>query len=243
MHIRLLFLCVVGLLLSCTTARAQPNVYTGFIGGYSSSIINNVDGIIISEPYFINGINYRLTNKHVPGFDLGGFISYELNQEADDVANFFIDFEVRYSGNGTELNFSNSQDYFYKMKFNYQYANSALIVTGKYNRIFAGLGGQFGLNTAPHNIVYTSSGKGKLDAFGTDIEQQQQLRNVLYGKSNFGLIGRLGLRIIPQLDIEARYNYGLKNIIEVQPNSYNFIQKQNHANSVELLVKYYLNRD
>ena len=68
-------------------------------------------------------------------------------------------------------------------------------------------GPQIGINLSPENIVYTSGGPGKLPAFGTDLQQQQQIRNVLKGKNNFGINFHLGY------DLEEEDSMSICNII------------------------------
>jgi len=241
------FLFTYFILTFSASARAQnvgPStgpLYVGLIGGANYSNISKVDKIIISEPYFIN---YNLKNEYVYGEEGGVFFDYKL-----DADHWSLNGEVVYSAQGTTLSFSNSQDFNYTMKFNYQFVNIQPKIdyyiltsssTTNYTSFHVGLGLKFGYNTAPYNIVYTSSGTGKLPAFGTDLEQQQQLRNVLYGENNLGFVVATGFQF-SSFEIELRAFRGLKNIVEVQPNSYNFIQQDNHNNTFEGVLKYYIN--
>lgn len=93
-----------------------------------------------------------------------------------------------------------------------------------------------GINVAPRDIVYNSWGTGVLPAFGTDLEQQQQLRNVLLGKNNFGLAVDLGYTIGSLVKLGARYYWSATNAVETEANSYNFIAVKNTNTVYELSV-------
>lgn len=93
-----------------------------------------------------------------------------------------------------------------------------------------------GINVAPRDIVYNSWETGVLPAFGTDLEQQQQLRNVLLGKNNFGLAVDLGYTIGSLVKLGARYYWSATNAVETEANSYNFIAVKNTNTVYELSV-------
>lgn len=73
-------------------------------------------------------------------------------------------------------------------------------------------------------------------AFGTDLEQQQQLRNVLLGRNNFGLAVDVAYNIGTLIKVGARYYYSATNAVETEANSYNFIAAKNTNTVYELSV-------
>jgi hypothetical protein len=126
------------------------------------------------------------------------------------------------------------------MAFAYQYVN--IVGLTKWfpfaGQVSFGAGPYLGINVAPRDIVYTSWGKGKLPAFGTDLEQQQQLRNVLMGKNNFGLAIDVAYNIGSLVKVGARYYWSATNAVETEANSYNFIAAKNVNTVIELSVAF-----
>lgn len=212
--------------------RAQTNDF-GFKAGANYSNVSNLSTIILSEPYFIN---YKIKETGRYGWHLG--IYYEYKLENNKLA---FQSEIMYSRQGGNVVFNNyEKDFNYKMEFAYQYVN--IVSMAKWfpfaNKLGLSLGaGPFlGINVAPRNIIYTSWGKGKDPAFGTDLEQQQQLRNVLMGKNNFGLAVDLAYDIGNLIKVNARYYWSATNTVETEANSYNFIAVKNTNTVYELSV-------
>jgi hypothetical protein len=124
------------------------------------------------------------------------------------------------------------------MEFAYQYVNIVGLAKwfpGK-GKVSLGAGPFLGLNVATRNIQYNSWGEGKLPAFGTDLQQQQQLRNVLRGKNNFGLAVDAAYDVIPFLKVGGRWYWSGTNTVETQANSYNFIPYKNTNTVWELSI-------
>jgi hypothetical protein len=225
MYLRIIFLGVFMSFLSLTNVHAQI-YHFGFKAGANYSKISNLSTIILSEPYFIN---YSIKESGRFGWHLGIF--YEYNLEETPVA---FQSEIQYSRQGGNVEFSNfEKDFHYKMEFAYQYIN--IVSVAKWfpwsGNVGLGAGPFLGINVATRNIRYKSWGDGKLDAFGTDLQQQQQLQNVLRGKNNFGLAVDASWDITDNVKIGGRYYWSATNAVETQANSYNFITAKN-ANTV-----------
>lgn len=202
--------------------------------------INDLETTILSEPFFTN---YTLNKAKKLGF-MGGFgVNWELK---NTIASLNLD--VLYSQQSSDLLFNNSErDFNYKMQFNYRYLNLPLMIkVYPFEKVHDGLHGfnvgigpQLGLNLTPNNIIYTSGGSGKLPAFGTDLEQQQQLRNVLKGKNNFGVNFQLGYEFVGiGLNLELRYHYGLTDNVQTETNAYNFIENKNTNNAIQFTLSW-----
>jgi hypothetical protein len=210
---------------------AQPfdGIRLHLIGGANYSYISNLQTTILSEPYFTG---YTLNGKHRYGFNAGAGMTAELKRSI-----FAIGFDVLYSQQGSELDFQNTvEDFYYTMRFDYAFINLPLVVKcypfekthDGLHGFNVGVGVQVGFNIAAENIKYTSGGPGYQPAFGTDLQEQQQLRNVLKGKNNTGILLCLGYDI-PNIgiDFSARYHFGLSDVVETTPNGYNFIENKN----------------
>lgn len=223
---------VILLILFLTVKTTEAQIYSfGFKGGANYSKVSNLSTIILSEPYFIN---YSITETGRYGWHLGIF--YEYNFEEQPLG---FQSEIMYSRQGGNVNFSNyEKDFHYKMEFAYQYMN--IVGLAKWfpghGHFSFGAGPFLGINVAARNIKYKSWGTGKQDAFGTDLQQQQQLQNVLRGKNNFGLAVDAGFDVNQYVKIGARYYYSATNTVETQANSYNFITAKNNNTVIELSV-------
>jgi len=234
MYLRTALLGVFALSLSATATYGQ--IYSfGFKAGANYSKISNLSTIILSEPYFIN---YSISESGRYGWHLGIFYEYKFEE-----APLGFQSEIQYSRQGGNVDFSNfDKDFHYKMEFAYQYIN-ILSIAKWYpykGHVSLGAGPFLGINVATRNIIYKSWGTGKLAAFGTDLQQQQQLRNVLRGKNNFGLAVDAAWDINDYVKIGGRYYWSATNAVETQANSYNFIPKKNTNTVWELSVAWSL---
>jgi hypothetical protein len=236
MRLRTTYLCLPVLLFVTTFTQAQTYTF-GFKAGANYSKISNLSTIILSEPYFIN---YTMKESGRYGWHLG--IYYEFKFEESPLG---FQSEIQYSRQGGNVNFDNiEKDFHYKMEFAYQYMNIVSIAKwypghGKFS---FGAGPFLGINVATRNIKYTSWGTGKQDAFGTDLQQQQQLQNVLRGKNNFGLAVDAAFDLGQYMKFGARYYWSGTNAVETQANSYNFITAKNNNTVIELSVAFSIER-
>ncbi len=221
MPFRLPLVCLSVSLILTTTALAQTNSF-GFKAGGNYSQVGNLSTIILSEPYFLN---YSIKDVGRYGWHLGFYYEYKL--EGDKLG---FQSELNYSRQGGNVVFDNfEKDFNYKMEFAYQYVNIVELVKWYpfHSIVSLGIGPFLGINVAPRNIIYTSWGKGKNPAFGTDLEQQQQLRNVLLGKNNFGGAVDIGVDLGKWIKLGGRFYWSGTNTVETQANSYNFIAAKN----------------
>lgn len=204
---------------------------------YSST--SDLQTTILSEPYFTN---YSLNAKPRWGWTGGGFLNFRFSNQT-----LGLQTEIMYAQQGSDLLFNNMEkDFHWRMQFKHQYINLAGLFKlypwgSKEERALSGLnvgvGPQLGFAIASDNIVYTSWGAGKLPQFGPDLLQQQQIRNVLKGKSNFGFNVGLGYRFRSfGLVLDARYFTGITDVVETQSNSYNFIEDKNTNKAFQFTV-------
>jgi hypothetical protein len=224
--------------------RKEGPLNYGLKAGVTRSVIKDLESTILSEPYFLN---YTLSSEPVVGGSGGFFVNYRF------IPNVALETQLLYSQQGSVLKFNNiEKDFNYKINFGYQYIN----VLGQikfypwgnagnfYDRGYQAkqgfnlsVGPQLGVNISSQNIKYTSGGTGRLAAFGSDLEQQQQLRNVLKGKTNFGFSFGIGYEFENiGLVIDARYFVGLTDVVETQANSYNFIENKNTNKAIQFTL-------
>jgi hypothetical protein len=230
MRMKRLAFCVLAFLVHSTTTYAQEYAF-GFKTGANYSKISNLSTIILSEPYFIN---YSIAETGRYGWHLGIYYDYYLEDKR-----LGFQSEIMYARQGGNVEFNNyERDFNYKMEFAYQYVN--LVALAKWfpyeGKVGLGAGPFLGINVATRNIKYTSWGAGKEAAFGTDLQQQQQLRNVLRGKNNFGLAVDASWEIKNAVKIGGRFYWSATSAVETQANSYNFIATKNNNSVWELSV-------
>jgi hypothetical protein len=225
MPLRKTFLCLFAFVLFSLTAQAQIFAFGGKAGA-NYSRISSLSTIILSEPYFLN---YTIKETSRVGWHLGIFYEYKLEDERTGFQT-----EIMYATQGGNVEFANTgKDFNYKMEFAYQYIN--IVGLAKWfpgsGKVSLGAGPFLGINVATRNIKYRSWGAGVQPDFGTDLQQEQQLRNVLRGKNNFGLALDAGYDINNIIKIGGRWYWSATNAVETQANPYNFIPAKN-ANTV-----------
>jgi hypothetical protein len=230
MRMNRIVLCGLLLIGFHTTTRGQEYDF-GFKAGVNYSKISNLSTIILSEPYFIN---YSIAETGRTGWHLGIYYDYNLEDKR-----LGFQSEIMYARHGGNVEFSNyERDFHYKMEFAYQYIN--LVGLAKWfpfeKSVALGAGPFLGINVATRNLKYTSWGEGKEEAFGTDLQQQQQLRNVLRGKNNFGLAVDASWLIKDAVKVNGRFYWSATSAVETQANSYNFIATKNNNTVFEFSV-------
>jgi hypothetical protein len=217
----------------------EKTVNYGMKAGAIYSSISGLETTILSEANFKN---YTLKMKPRYGWSAGMFLNYRLEHKV-----LGLQTEITYAQQGSDLLFDNfEKDFNYKMQFDYQFLNIAGLLKvypwggseqNGLNGLNVGVGPQLGLNVAPQNIIYTSWGPGKRPEFGPDLLQQQQLRNVLKGKTNFGFTVGLGYEFKNfGLTLDTRYQMAITDAVETQSNSYNFIENKNTNQTFQFSV-------
>jgi opacity protein-like surface antigen len=234
----LMSLAFASLFIHYLHAQTFDGVRISLKGGALYAGINDLETTILSEPFFLN---YSLNKEQKVGYTGGFGVNWELKSSI-----LALNLDVLYARQGSDLVFENFEKNFnYRMQFNYQYLNFPLLIkVYPFEKVHDGLHGlnvgagpQFGLNLSPQNIIYTSEGPGKLPAFGTDLEQQQQLRNVLKGQNNFGLNFHLGYEIAGAgINFDLEYHYGLTDVVRTEANAYNFIENKNTNNTIQFTL-------
>lgn len=245
------FLSLFSLFSAVTHAQVFDINEASLIGGASGgrvigSEIRWLDQVIIPETFFIN---YTLRPKKMTGWAYAAFVNLK-----DNNSGLGFQLDVDYAEQFSMLDFNNyATDFWYKMTFKNKYFNIIPSVrwypgTTFESRRFRGVnlftGLQIGFSKNAADILYESGGNGRLLTFGSDLEQQEQLNQVLKNKSNNGWVNGLGIendfrigRLLLPVVLEAKYHFGFKDIIRTLPNSYNFAERYNNNNFVQITLK------
>lgn len=137
------------------------------------------------------------------------------------------DFEYVDWFDGNSANAADSLQY--RLWLNYSYINVGFVTNlyfiGK-DPILIGpcFGFDFGFNVSPKNITYRSNHP----ELGPDLQIQENISNVLRGRTAAWLIAGIGAHLGP-IDLFARYRFGLNDLVTTEANSYNFIDNKNSA--------------
>ncbi|SFM90234.1 Outer membrane protein beta-barrel domain-containing protein [Chitinophaga sp. YR627] len=251
-YTRVLLISMLGCL-SVTLAHAQyrDELIYGLQFGANYSYADDITTTIIPEPYFTD---YKARNKWLPGINVGGFVNLR-GTEAPAIAGHA---EVSFSTQGGKMIFYNNQtDFNYELKFISASITTDLLVKfypgengqNNWKNFNIGTGVEINAVTSHDNIKYKSW--NSLEAFGSDLEQQRQLRNVLKARTSYGIVVNIGYECsnttsifhIPfPVTFDFRYVLGLRDVLETYPNSYNFIDNYNNGHCFQFKLGYFFPR-
>lgn len=226
-------LCMV--ILIVIRLEAQPGrkaddnfLQFGLKAGAVYTNITNLAKMLVSDPYYTG---YTFENSSQVGFTGGIFLNYKLEGSISAIYS-----ELSYSHLGNKLHYSDIYDFNYDFILKYNYVNmdmwyKAYIFKG----MNLGAGPRIGLNVSPGGIYYNSNGE---DKFGPDIRIQQQMRDVLKGRTNFSLGVSAGYEFEFGVSIDVRYYYGITDVTETEVNNFHFIENQNNSRVLQFTIGY-----
>lgn len=225
----LLVFCACFSLPAQTKGTGNDNfLQAGIKAGAGYSGISDLSKMLVSESYYTG---YTFTNKGVASFTGGLYINYKFKES---ISAFYA--EVSYSRIGNILHYSDVNNLEYDLEIKYDYINidfwyKAYLVSG----LYIGVGPRIGFNLTPGGLYYTSNGEA---IYGPDIRIQQQMRDVLKGRTNFALGLGLGYEMPFGLAIDARYYFGISDVIETEVNNFHFIENKNSSHVLQITIGY-----
>jgi len=184
--------------------------------------------VLVSESYYTG---YTFENSEVWGFTGGVYINYKFEESISALYS-----EISYSRLGNKLHYSDIDDLNYDFIIKYDYLNLELWYKAYlYGGLHLGIGPRIGFNLTPGGLFYTSNGE---DLFGPDIRIQQQMRDVLKGRTNFCLCVSAGYEFSNGLSIDARFYFGLSDVMETEVNNFHFIENSNASRVIQITLGY-----
>jgi Outer membrane protein beta-barrel domain len=220
-------------------AKAQPkekddrNLQFGFKAGAVYSNITGISKVLVSESYYTN---YTFKNNSTWGASGSIFLNYKFEESISALYS-----ELSYCRLGNMLHYADINDFKYDVAIKYDYVNFELFYKAYiFHGLHLGVGPRIGFNLTPDGLYYTSNGEAK---YGPDIRIQQQMRDVLKGRTNFSLGVGIGYEFPMGLTIDARYYYGISDVMETEVNNFNFIENKNAGRSLQFTVGYALPYD
>lgn len=223
-------------LLTINRIEAQPGGNTekinflqfGFKAGAANTSISDLSKVLVSESYYTG---YTFENSSVWGFTGGLYINYKFEGSISAIYS-----ELSYSRLGNKLHYSDVNDFNYDFEVKYDYFNlEFLYKVYFFNALYLGAGPKIGFILTPGNLYYTSNGE---DLFGPDIRIQQQMRDVLKGRTNFSLGVGAGYEFPFGLSIDARFYYGVSDVMETEVNNFHFIENKNASRILQITLGY-----
>lgn len=222
--------------LEAQSGRSNDNsssLQIGFKAGAANTKISDLSKVLVSESYYTG---YTFENSSVWGFSGGIFLNYKFEGSISAIYS-----ELSYSRLGNKLHYSDIEDFNYDFVVKYDYFNIELWYKAYlYNTFHMGAGPKIGFNLTPGGLYYTSNGE---DLFGPDIRIQQQMRDVLKGRANFCLGVGTGYEFSFGLSIDARYYYGLNDVMETEVNNFHFIENNNTSSIIQITLGYLIPYD
>jgi len=210
------------------SSKNDNYIQAGIKAGAGYTGISNLSKMIVSESYYSG---YTFTNNGKFGFTGGLYFNYKFKES---ISAFYA--EASYSQLGDILHYSDINGLEYDMEIKYDYINldfwyKAYLFAG----LNVGLGPRIGFNLTPGGLFYTSNGEA---IYGPDIRIQQQMRDVLKGKTNFSLGLSIGYEMPFGLSVDARYYFGISDVIETEVNNFHFIENKNTSHVLQITLGY-----
>lgn len=206
------------------------NITIGLKTGATYSKIADIDRVLVSETLYTG---YNFNNQYSWGGTTGIYINYKMEETI-----LAIYSEIMYTRMGTNLNYSDINDFNYKLQVKYNFIAFELFCKAYiYKGLNIGIGPNLAFNITPDGLVYSSNGE---DKYGPDLRIQQDMRNVLKGKPNFSIGAGIAYEFDFGISLETRFYYGLGDIMETLVNNYHFIETKNACNSFRFTIGYAL---
>lgn len=223
-----LILFIPGIMTRAQKSRDDNFLQAGIKAGAGYSTITDLSKTLVSESYYTG---YTFTNNGQPGFTGGLYINYKLQ---GSISAFYG--ELSYSRLVNKLHYSDINELEYDLTLKYDFLNLDFCYKAY---IFEGLavaaGPRIGFNLTPGGLFYTSNGES---IYGPDIRIQQQMRDVLKGRSNFAIGISLGYELANGLSVDARYYFGISDVLETEINNFHFIENRNMSRVIQLTIGY-----
>lgn len=200
----------------------------GIKAGTVYTKITNLSKVLVSESYYTG---YTFENSETWGFTGGVYLNYKFEESISAIYA-----EISYSRLGNKLHYSDIDDFEYDFIVKYDYLNLEIWYKAYvFQGLNVGAGPKMGFNLTPGGLYYTSNGE---DLYGPDIRIQQQMRDVLKGRTNFSVGLCIGYEFVFGLSIDFRYYYGVSDVMETEVNNFHFIENNNASRVMQVTLGY-----
>lgn len=213
--------------------EGTQNLQFGFKVGAAYSKITDLSNVLVSESYYTG---YNFDNKNMLNFTGSIFLNYKFEESITAIYT-----EFSYTRLSNRLHYSDIDSLYYDFDVRYEYMNWELWFKAYlFEGLHLGIGTRLGFNITPGALYYTSNGEQR---YGPDIRIQQQMRDVLKGRTNFAIGIGAGYEIANRIIIDARFYYGLSDVMETEVNSFHFIENKNSSRAAQITIGYIIPYD
>jgi hypothetical protein len=192
------------------------------------SKISNLPEMIIGRDNSL--ASYTLESKGYFGIEAGFFLNYKVPD-----SKVAIQPEILYRSSGETVDYKNSSGKEYQLKLRYSY-----LLIGAFYKIYpvkganVGVGAFYGSNLTPNNLDYTSNEAGGQ----YDIANRQFFRDGISGRGDLSVCFSLGYEFKKSIHFDARYYFGVSDVVESREASFQFIENTNRSSILAISVGY-----
>lgn len=206
----------------------ETNITYGIkLGGLYSQINNLPEAIKGRDNTFDNSV---MESNGVYGIEGGFFANLKLYD-----TRIAIQPEIVFRQSGENITYRDAVGKEFKLGLHYSYLNiGALYKIYPHDGINIGIGAFYGINLSPNNISYTSN-----EADGLyDVATRQFYMDGLEGADDFSLCFALGYELHQSIHFDFRYYLGMKDMVNSNASSFQFIENQNRSSVICFSVGY-----
>jgi hypothetical protein len=216
-----------------TRKKEGNSTLFGIKAGANYSKVTAIDRVLVSESYYTG---YTFNTKYAWGATAGLYINYKLEGSISAIYS-----EISYNRLGSTLEYSDINAFEYNIDLRYDLITWELCYKAYITPwLPLSIGPRLGFNTSPDALFYSSNGQA---IYGPDIRVQQDMRDVLKGKSEFSIGVGFGIELTNGISFDLRYYHGLSDVMETYVNNYNFIEVKNASRGFQVKLGYVIPYD
>jgi hypothetical protein len=202
-------------------AQNETNITYGLkLGGIYSKISNLPESIKGRDNTFDNSV---MESKGGYGIEGGFFLNCKLYD-----TRVAIQPELLFRQSSQTVNYHDTTGKEFELGLNYSYLQiGALYKVYPYEGLNLGFGAFYGISLSPNNITYKSNEAGGM----YDVATRQFYQDGLDGKDDFSLCFAVGYELQESIHFDLRYYLGVKDIVNSNSSSFQFIENQNKSST------------
>lgn len=206
----------------------ETNITYGLkFGALHSTISNLPESIRGRDNTFDNSV---MESKGAYGLEGGFFMNLKLYD-----TRVAIQPEILFRQSGEKIEYKDALGKEFELGLHYSYIQiGALYKVYPYEGLNLGFGAFYGISLSPNNITYTSNEAGGM----YDVATRQFYQDGLDGTDDFSLCFSLGYELHQSIHFDLRYYLGVKDVVNSNPSSFQFIENQNKSSVICFSVGY-----
>jgi len=220
-----IFCCFFNIILY---GQNETNITYGLkLGGIYSKISNLPESIKGRDNTFDNSV---MESKGMYGLEGGFFMNCKLYD-----TRVAIQPEILFRQSGATVNYHDTTGKEFELGLHYAYLEiGALYKVYPYEGLNLGFGAFYGISLSPNDVTYTSNEAGGQ----YDVATRQFYIDGLEGAGDFSLCFAIGYELQQSIHFDMRYYLGVKDVINSNASSFQFIENQNRSSVFCLSIGY-----